>query len=105
MTNNTCDMSCDLGYELVGSARRICQADGQWSGQLAYCTPLQCPPPTAPDNGFIQLPCSRDYGTVCQIRCFEKYEMNGSDIISCGLINETAGVGWSLPGHCDGKLL
>ena len=29
--------TCDEGYELEGSQRRICQASGEWSGQLPQC--------------------------------------------------------------------
>lgn len=28
---------CDLGYELRGSAWRVCQADGMWSGIHPTC--------------------------------------------------------------------
>ena len=29
--------TCDVGYELEGSRRRTCQANGLWSGQLPEC--------------------------------------------------------------------
>ena len=29
--------SCDTGYILNGTAERICQADGQWSGSVPTC--------------------------------------------------------------------
>ncbi len=29
--------SCDSGYELIGRARRQCQADATWSGREPYC--------------------------------------------------------------------
>lgn len=30
--------SCDLGYVLVGENRRMCEAQGAWSGQTPTCT-------------------------------------------------------------------
>ena len=30
--------SCDLGFMLVGENRRICEAQGAWSGQTPTCT-------------------------------------------------------------------
>ena len=29
--------SCDVGYELVGIARRECSVDGIWSGSVPFC--------------------------------------------------------------------
>lgn len=30
-------LSCNEGYNLKGSAVRLCQADGQWSGEETRC--------------------------------------------------------------------
>lgn len=34
---STCVFSCDEGFELTGSAERVCQWDGYWSGYEASC--------------------------------------------------------------------
>ena len=34
---DTCYFTCNNGYELIGSATRICQADGWWSGSHPRC--------------------------------------------------------------------
>ncbi|XP_041816334.1 sushi domain-containing protein 2-like [Chelmon rostratus] len=33
----TVQLSCNHGYILKGSAERVCQGDGEWSGQATYC--------------------------------------------------------------------
>ena len=34
---DSCNFSCDTGYELTGDATRTCQSDGNWSGSEATC--------------------------------------------------------------------
>ena len=35
---DTCNFTCDNGYQLTGSNTRICQSDGSWSGNNSMCT-------------------------------------------------------------------
>ena len=35
--NSTVMYECRMGFQLVGSANRICQSNGQWSGQEPMC--------------------------------------------------------------------
>ena len=35
---DTCNFTCDTGYELTGSDTRTCQSDGIWSGTETTCT-------------------------------------------------------------------
>ena len=32
--------SCRSGYELIGITNRVCQNNGQWSGQEPQCNPI-----------------------------------------------------------------
>ena len=33
-----CLFYCDIGYrQIKGSTKRVCQADGTWSGKAPYC--------------------------------------------------------------------
>ena len=34
---DTCNFTCDTGYELTGSDTRTCQSDGSWSGSDDVC--------------------------------------------------------------------
>ena len=34
---DTCDVTCNTGYALNGSATRVCQIDGTWSGMDDEC--------------------------------------------------------------------
>ena len=37
VTNETCSFSCDIGYQIQGSARRKCQIYSTWDGQQTLC--------------------------------------------------------------------
>ena len=34
---DTCNFTCNTGYELTGNNTRICQSDGNWSGNDNSC--------------------------------------------------------------------
>ena len=34
---DTCNFTCNTGYELTGSDTRACQSDGNWSGSEVMC--------------------------------------------------------------------
>ena len=34
---DTCNFTCDIGYELTGSDTRTCQCNGSWSGSDTMC--------------------------------------------------------------------
>ena len=34
---DTCNFTCNTGYELTGNVTRTCQSDGSWSGTDVVC--------------------------------------------------------------------
>ena len=34
---DTCNFTCNTGYELTGSSQRICQSNGSWSDTDVMC--------------------------------------------------------------------
>ena len=34
---DTCNFTCNTGFQLTGSTRSTCQSDGRWSGTEAIC--------------------------------------------------------------------
>ncbi|XP_030853298.1 sushi, von Willebrand factor type A, EGF and pentraxin domain-containing protein 1 [Strongylocentrotus purpuratus] len=45
--------TCNDGYRLDGTARRVCQGDKTWSGQEAVCTEIICEDLGVPVNGYM----------------------------------------------------
>ena len=110
VTDANCTVTCEAGYDVLGSSQRTCLADGSWSGEPFSCQPQQCPIPIPPGNGYIQLPCSLDYGSSCSIRCFDGFDISDSDQeFDCYLYNmenstsDIDGVQWTDSGTCESK--
>ena len=34
---DTCNFTCNTGYELTGNTSRICRSDGTWSSNETFC--------------------------------------------------------------------
>jgi hypothetical protein len=68
---------CKLGYELVGDAELLCQANGTWSGSAPSCAPVKCPS-TLPLNNTRSLHRLFAYAETVAITCATGYELIGS---------------------------
>ncbi|CAH1270698.1 CSMD1 [Branchiostoma lanceolatum] len=77
--------SCNPGYELDGAASVTCQADQQWSAPVPACEPVQCSPPTAPENGALspEGATSFDYQDEVTFTCNPGYELDGAASVMC----------------------
>ncbi|XP_065909622.1 uncharacterized protein [Dysidea avara] len=83
---DTCNFTCNTGYELTGSDTRTCQSDGSWSGTESMCKKVSCPPSVLP-NGVVNCSLGDDgvhyYKDTCSFTCNTGYELMGSDTRTC----------------------
>ncbi|XP_065899233.1 uncharacterized protein [Dysidea avara] len=83
---DTCNFTCNTGYELTGSNTRTCQSDMSWSGS-DVCSRVSCPSLTHPNNGTITCSLGDDgvpfYEDTCSFTCNTGYELTGSDTRTC----------------------
>ncbi|XP_070544275.1 uncharacterized protein [Ptychodera flava] len=61
--------SCDIGYHLFGSALRVCQLNGTWSGDIAHCQLRSCDNPGTPAKGQQHASLSYFLGSVVHFTC------------------------------------
>ena len=103
VTGSLCSFSCNTGFTLIGSSRRVCRTTTIWSGTPTFCRPLQCVPLEPPENGVILAPCRRDYTSSCSILCTFGYTIDGPTVQTCVLNSQTATVQWTEPPMCVGE--
>ncbi|XP_019645823.1 PREDICTED: uncharacterized protein LOC109486433 [Branchiostoma belcheri] len=78
---DTITLSCDEGYELIGSQNRTCQADQSWSGVQPNCSRKLCQQLMVPSNGNISGGSS--YEDVVAYHCDPGYEISGDEERTC----------------------
>ncbi|CAH1252782.1 CSMD3 [Branchiostoma lanceolatum] len=86
--------TCNSGYNLVGSTRLTCQADGTWSANPPTCNPAQCSPQTAPQFGTITPAGPISFPGQTTFNCNAGYTRNGATGSTC-----QADGSWSNPVH------
>ncbi|HEY3449985.1 MAG TPA: hypothetical protein VGK67_26775 [Myxococcales bacterium] len=75
--------SCDLGYSIVGTATRACQADGSFAGAAPTCAANACAPDlAAPSNGSVSL-AHGFTGDTATYGCDGGYALSGSATRLC----------------------
>ena len=101
VTMTTCNFSCDPGYSLIGSMERRCQPNNSWSGSNTSCDIMLCEVLQSPSNGFIVLPCNREFQSVCTVTCGDGYYIEGPYSQSCE-VSDSGIVEWSIAPVCRG---
>ncbi|XP_053392183.1 uncharacterized protein LOC123551746 isoform X4 [Mercenaria mercenaria] len=91
--NMTANLSCAVGFSLIGNAYITCQADGNWTTQ-PLCVINNCSDPT-PESGNVDDK-NFQYGSVIEVTCIEGYKISGNSSIVCQA-NST----WSNIPVCD----
>ena len=75
--------SCDVGYDLVGTATRTCDTEGAWDGSAPACAPIVCDSLQAPDMGNVTLTNGGRYPSVANYSCDTGYALTGTETQSC----------------------
>ncbi|KAK8726504.1 hypothetical protein OTU49_010282 [Cherax quadricarinatus] len=73
---------CDSGFRLEGLATRICQSNGNWTGEQPVCIELVCDMPNEVIHGIRNIISLKVGGTV-RYSCIEGYRMEGSGTLNC----------------------
>uniref|UniRef100_A0A3Q2QXN5 CUB and Sushi multiple domains 1 n=1 Tax=Fundulus heteroclitus TaxID=8078 RepID=A0A3Q2QXN5_FUNHE len=77
---------CHAPYVLVGSASRLCQADGLWSGQQPTCIDPafnSCRDPGTPAYGVPIMAQGFQVGSKISFKCRKNYHILGSTTRTC----------------------
>ncbi|XP_077971175.1 sushi, von Willebrand factor type A, EGF and pentraxin domain-containing protein 1-like isoform X2 [Styela clava] len=81
--DSRCRFSCDLGFDLMGSGARTCEADGKWSGKPTSCSLVQCGNLKSPKNGKVVCTVEDQYESVCKYQCDMGYDITGTTTRIC----------------------
>ena len=109
---DTCNFTCNRGYNLTGSAQRTCRSNGSWSGSLASCTIKECLDLSSlvKLNGTLSQSCNRTYLSVCKLQCQEGFnDTEDSVYLVCNVSNDELSAVWQKISNetwsCKGKSL
>ncbi|XP_055013071.1 CUB and sushi domain-containing protein 3 [Boleophthalmus pectinirostris] len=75
--------SCGEGYELIGSAERMCFPNGTWSGTQPFCKPVQCGNPGTPSNGRVYRLDGTTFSHSVIYSCMDGYILTGATTRLC----------------------
>ena len=102
VTDEMCSFSCDPGFELLGSSRKLCQPNNTWTGVNTYCNILHCPLLEPTEDSFIAVPCDTVYQSTCMVSCLAGYYRENLDQneIHCVVGNTSDSVQWTQRPEC-----
>ncbi|KAM9616416.1 CUB and sushi domain-containing protein 1-like [Morphnus guianensis] len=75
--------SCEMGYQLRGSAERTCLLNGSWSGIQPVCEAVSCGNPGTPANGMIIYTDGILFSSSVIYACWEGYKTSGLTTRHC----------------------
>ncbi|XP_067041101.1 sushi, von Willebrand factor type A, EGF and pentraxin domain-containing protein 1-like [Acropora muricata] len=85
------NFTCSTGYQLIGSASRKCQTNGDWDGTQPICRIISCGDPGSPINGEI-LGSEFTYGKTVIYDCNPGYQLKGTRSRTCQLDGSWSGL-------------
>ncbi|XP_069128762.1 sushi, von Willebrand factor type A, EGF and pentraxin domain-containing protein 1-like [Argopecten irradians] len=74
--------TCEAGFEANGNLTRICESNGNWSGDAPTCIPIVCPPPQPIENGEI-IGNIYNLGSQVRYRCNSGYILDSVSFRLC----------------------
>ncbi|CAL4080376.1 unnamed protein product, partial [Meganyctiphanes norvegica] len=83
LTTNTAEITCQAGYNLLGSATIICSVDNGWKEPLPRCVSTPCPPPDVPSNAILAGRSMWWVGDVAEYSCKIGYALKGNANLTC----------------------
>ena len=78
--NSMIAISCDIGYELHGSSKLTCQANGTWNDATPTCDMVTC---TTPQIDYGSITGNNTYNSAIVISCDVGYELNDTSSLIC----------------------
>jgi len=102
VTGTNCTLTCDLGYQLLGSSHQQCLPNNTWDGEPVTCMIMSCPNLEEPPNAAIILPCESEFRSTCSLRCDTGYYSNDFLTQSCVLSADNNYVEWTPAPTCNG---
>jgi hypothetical protein len=88
---DTATYTCDPGHGIVGTASRMCQADGTWSGSQPTCAPGDCDSLVAPQDGTVLTPNGTTLGATATYSCNEGHNLVGGATRTCQVSGSWSG--------------
>ncbi|CAB4066558.1 CSMD [Lepeophtheirus salmonis] len=87
IVDSECQITCNKGYRLIGSKRRVCLPISLWSGLPSYCKPLKCHRLRRPSFGQVYpVTCQRQkqlFGRRCAFTCHSGFKLLGPALRKC----------------------
>ncbi|XP_070558431.1 sushi, von Willebrand factor type A, EGF and pentraxin domain-containing protein 1-like [Ptychodera flava] len=81
--NSTVNYNCHPGYQISGNNAITCKENGDWT-EAPQCTIIDCGDPGDVENAE-RTGNEFTYNQAVTFQCHEGYNMNGSNMITCGL--------------------
>ncbi|XP_063401402.1 sushi, von Willebrand factor type A, EGF and pentraxin domain-containing protein 1-like [Mytilus trossulus] len=80
--NGAATYVCEEGYLIEGDNIRLCQPNGEWSGNEPNCVIISCPILMAPNNGQLSTT-GQTYRNNATYSCSHEYTIEGESLRIC----------------------
>ncbi|XP_070563038.1 LOW QUALITY PROTEIN: sushi, von Willebrand factor type A, EGF and pentraxin domain-containing protein 1-like [Ptychodera flava] len=97
--NDMVTFSCDLGYQMVGTASQYCLSTGIWGGEQPKCEIIVCGEPQSIEHG-IYTASALVFGGVAEYSCIPGYSLTPAGTVKCEYTGNWSHVPVCLPVTC-----